>query len=209
MKLRCASACRPQKFLLVLALLSSFVSAAQAWTLTIAAAPRRVYLQVGDGTFGTSGTVNRVSVTVPTTQVNAGAGQAMTSDSTQSRSPYDNYLVCSPPAQIFVAASYQRSSSSNGPATALLQVTSQPNLVNATGDTIAFSQISWSTSSLGTADTTPNVIPPGTFNGATQTLATVQANRLIENCHTFSYANTAARAAGIYNGQVVYTITTP
>ena len=49
----------------------------------------------------------------------------------------------------------------------------------------------------------------GSFNGGTQTLATVPANRYIENCHTFSYANSAVRAAGTYTGQVTYTLTAP
>jgi hypothetical protein len=133
----------------------------------------------------------------------------MTSDSTQAISPYDNYVVCSPPTQIFVAAAYQRSNSANGPSSAVLQVASPPNLTSPGGDTIPFSQISWTVSSVGSADRTPAVIPPGTFNGSTQVLATVQANTLIENCHTFRYANTATRAAGTYTGQVVYTISTP
>ncbi|EWS63711.1 hypothetical protein Y695_03055 [Hydrogenophaga sp. T4] len=55
----------------------------------------------------------------------------------------------------------------------------------------------------------PNVIPAGTFNGGTQTLATVPANRYIENCHSFIYANSAIRAAGTYNGQVTYTLSSP
>lgn len=196
--------------LAAIAVLVGLAQAAQAWTLTIAAAPRRVYLQVGNGVlWGNSGQVNRVSVTVPVTQVGAGTPQVMSSDSTQSISPYDNYLVCSPPLQVYVGASYQRSSSTNGPATAVLQVTSPANLVNAAGNTIPFSQISWTTSTLGTADATPNVIPPGTFNGSTQTLAVVSANRFIENCHTFSYANQALPSAGTYNGQVTYTLAAP
>ncbi len=183
--------------------------AAHAWTLTIGSAPRRLYLQIGNGVWGNSSTVNTVSVSIPAQQLLAGTGQTMTSDSTQSISPYDNYLVCRPPTQIFVSAAYQRSNSSNGPATAVLQVSSPAFLTSATGDTIPFSQISWTVSTLGTADRTPGVIPPGTFNGSTQVLAVVSANTLIENCHTFRYANTVPRAAGTYTGQVVYTIATP
>lgn len=195
--------------LFVAASLAGVVGPVQAWTLTLTGAPRRVYLQVGNGTWGNSATVNTVSVSVPAQQVRTGSGLAMTSDSTQAISPYDNYLVCSPPAQIFVAASYQRSNSSNGPASALLQVSSPPYLTSPSGETIPFSQISWTVSSLGSADSAPGVIPPGTFNGSTQLLATVAANRLIENCHTFRFANTVPRAAGTYTGQVVYTIATP
>jgi hypothetical protein len=55
----------------------------------------------------------------------------------------------------------------------------------------------------------PGVIPAGSFNGATQTLTAVRANTYIENCHSFSYANSALRAAGTYNGRVTYTLTSP
>ena len=202
-------AMRRRAMLLGASMLVCAMGPAQAWTLTIAAAPRRLYLQVGNGVWGNSATVNTVSVSVPAQQLGNGAGMAMTSDSTQAISPYDNYLVCSPPAQIFVAASYQRSNAANGPSSAVLQVSSPAFLTSPGGDTIPFSQISWTVSSLGSSDSTPGVIPPGTFNGATQVLATVLANRLIENCHTFHFANTATRAAGTYTGQVVYTIATP
>jgi hypothetical protein len=185
------------------------VMPAHAWTLTLAAASRRVFLQVGNGTLNTNdGTVNRVSVTVPANQLGTGAAQEMSSTSTQSTSPVDNFAVCTPPVQVYVGGSYQRSNAANGPATALLQVTSPANLSSAAGDVIPFTQISWATSALG-GDTTPNVIPAGTFNGGTQTLTTIPANRYIENCHTFSYANAALRAAGTYDGRVTYTLSTP
>ncbi len=194
---------------LIAAGLGVLAQASQAWTLTVAAAPRRVFLQVGNGQLNTNNPqVNLVSVTVPATQLSNGVAQAMSSDSTQSRSPVDNYLVCSPPSQVLIGGSYQRSSTTNGPASALLQVTSQPNLTSATGDLIPFTQIAWTVSSLG-PDPTPGVIPAGTFSGGTQMLANVPANRYIENCHTFTYANTGLRAAGTYNGQVTYTLATP
>jgi hypothetical protein len=190
--------------------LSIVALSARAWTLNITAAPRRVYLQVGNGVlFGNSAQVNQVSVTVPITAIGSGAAQVMTSNSTQATSPYDNYAVCSPPQQVYVGAAYQRSNANNGPATAVLQVTSPPNLVNATGETIPFSQIRWTVSTVGTVDTTPGVIPAGTFTGGTQALAVVSANRFVENCHTFIYANQVAPAAGTYNGQVTYTLSAP
>jgi hypothetical protein len=55
----------------------------------------------------------------------------------------------------------------------------------------------------------PGVIPAGSFNGATQTLTTIPANTYIENCHSFSYANSEVRAAGTYNGRVTYTLSSP
>jgi hypothetical protein len=182
---------------------------AQAWTLTLGAASRRVFLQVGNGTLNTNNAlVNLVSVTVAGNQLGNGTAQQMTSNSTQAHSPLDNFTVCSPPAQVYVGGSYQRSSAANGPATALLQVTSPASLTSAAGDVIPFTQISWTTSALG-GDVTPNVIPAGTFTGGTQTLTTINANTYVENCHTFSYANTALRAAGTYDGRVTYTLSTP
>lgn len=183
---------------------------AQAWSLTIAAASRRVFLHVGNGNAdGNNGTVNLVSANLTAAQLLSGTPQAMTSNSTQSTSLYgDGYTTCpTPSTQVIIGASYRRSNGGNGPASATLRATSPASLTNAAGDTIPFSQISWTVSAAGSS--APNVIPAGTFNGATQTLATVPANTYIENCHTFSYANSAIRAAGTYNGRVTYTLSSP
>jgi hypothetical protein len=40
-------------------------------------------------------------------------------------------------------------------------------------------------------------------------LRTIAANTWVENCHTFSYANTLVVAAGTYTGQVTYTLVLP
>lgn len=201
---------RPLQVLgLLLAALWPMVEA-QAWSLSIAAASRRVFLHVGNGTINANnGTVNLVQVTVPGAQLGNGVAQAMTSNSTQSQSLYgDNYTTCpTPDSQVMVGASYRRSSATNGPASATLRVTSPADLVNASGETIPFSQISWTVSAAGSS--VPGVIPAGTFNGATQTLTTIAANTYIENCHSFSYANSAVRAAGTYDGRVTYTLSSP
>lgn len=183
---------------------------AHAWSLDLTPASRRVFLHVGNGTMnGDNGTVNVVQVTVPALQVGNGNAQAMTSNSSQSRSLYgDNNLTCPDPAnQVMIGASYRRSNFWNGPASATLRVNSPANLTNGNGETIPISQISWTVSAPGSG--VPNVIPAGTFNGGTQTLATVPANRYIENCHTFSYANSTVRAAGTYNARVTYTLSSP
>lgn len=194
---------------LLAALCCTQLVSAHAWTINLTAASRRVFLQVGNGTLNANNAlVNRVSVTVPGNQLGSGVAQQMTSDSTQANSPLDNFTVCSPPTQVYVGGSYQRSNAANGPATARLQVASPANLTSAAGDVIPFTEISWTTSTLG-ADATPNVIPAGTFTGGTQALTTIAANRYVENCHTFSYANTAPRAAGTYDGRVTYTLSTP
>ena len=183
-------------------------SAAQAWTLSVGAASRRVFLHVGNGSAeANNGTINRVEVSLTGAALIGGAPQPMTTNSTQSRSLWgDGYTTCPNPAsQIMIGASYRRTNS--GPASATLSVSSPPNLTSASGDTIPFSEIGWSVSAPGS--TTPNVIPAGNFNGAQQTLATIAANTYIENCHSFTYANSAARAAGTYDGRVTYTLTSP
>jgi hypothetical protein len=200
---------RPLASAALVALCVAHAVPANAWTLTLGAASRRVFLQVGNGTFNANNTqVNLVSVNVPGNQLLSGTAQPMTSNSTQANSPLDNFTVCSPPAQVYVGGSYQRSNAANGPATASLTVTSPANLTSAAGDVIPFTQISWTASALG-GDATPNVIPAGTFSGGTQALTTIAANTYVENCHTFRYANTAPRAAGTYNGRVTYTLSTP
>ena len=194
--------------LLVAAGLQAFP--AHAWSLSLAAASRRVFLHVGNGTAnGNNGTINLVTATLTGAQLLAGTPQAMTSNSTQSGSLYgDGYTTSPPPStQVIVVASHRLSTAAHAPASATLRVTSPASLTNAAGDTIPFSQISWTVSAPGSS--APNVIPAGTFNGATQTLATIPANTYMENCHTFSYANSAVRAAGTYNGRVTYTLTSP
>jgi hypothetical protein len=193
------------------------MAAAHAWSLTITSGSRRLFLHVGNGTVsgasgtlngaaGTGGAINLVQVTVPTAQLGNGTALAMTSDSTQSISLYgDGNNTCPTPAnQLMVGAGYRRNS---GAASATLTVSSPANLTSAAGDTIPFTQISWTVSAPGSG--VPNVIPAGTFNGGTQTLATVPGNTYIENCHAYSYANSAVRAAGTYNGRVTYTLSSP
>jgi hypothetical protein len=193
----------------LLLVLGAPLGSAQAWSLSLAAASRRVFLHVGNGTAeGSNATINTVSTSLSSTQLLSGSAQAMTTDSTQSRSLYDGYATCpSPASQIMIGASYRRSNNNDGPASATLRVTSPANLSNAAGDTIPFAQISWTVAAPGSAQ--PGIIPAGTFNGGTITLASVPANTYIENCHSYIYANSALRAAGDYSGQVTYTLTSP
>lgn len=188
---------------------------AGAFSVTINPGSHAVYLQVGVGTFsgsystggtgGTNTTINRVTVTVPAAAVGSGTAQAMTSDSTQAVSFYDGRTFCSPPSQVYIGG-YVRSGQGN-PAATLSVATSAPNLVSATGNTIPFSQISWTSTGIG--DTGAEVIPGGTFTGGTQTLATIPTNTWAESCHTFSYANTAKVASGTYTGRATYTLSLP
>ncbi len=185
---------------------------AQAWILTVSPGPKTVYLQVGNGSYtgfyNAGGTplnnpqVNVVSVTVPATAVGRGTAQSMTSDSSAANSFYDNYAVCNPPQQVYVGG-WARLPSGTG--TAVLSVTSPANLVNGSA-TIPFNRISWTSTANG--DATAN-IPAGTFVGGTQTLTNIAAGTWVENCLTFSYANTSVVRQGIYTGRVTYSLALP
>ena len=191
------------------------VADAHAFSVNIGTGTRAIYLQVGNGSFtgtysgggtpGNNATVNKVTVAVPANAVGTGVAQQMTSNSAQAVSYYDNYNFCNPPIQVYVGGFFRLPGAAG---TATLSVTtSAANLVNATGDTIPFSQISWT--STGNGDAGVEVIPGGTFTGGTQTLATFGVNTWNESCHTFSYANTASVAAGTYTGRATYTLSAP
>src|SRR5574337_119311 len=155
---------------------------------------------------GNNATVNLVSVTVPAAAVGSGTAQAMTTNSTVGASSYDGFAFCNTPAQLYVGGYYRYNSTTSG-AAATLTATSPANLVSAAGDTIPFTQISWTSSGNGDSGTQP--FPAGSFTGTTQTLGTIARNQWAESCHTFSYANTAIRPAGTYTGRVTYTLTAP
>src|ERR1700682_1551653 len=180
---------------------------ASAYTVNIGTGTRAIYLQVGNGSFtgtysgggtpGNNAMINLVTVTVPAAAVGSGVAQQMSSNSAQAVSYYDNFAFCNPPVQVYVGGFF-RLPGATGTAT-LSVTTSAANLVNATGDTIPFSQISWTSS--GNSDAGAQPIPAGAFTGGTQTLATFGVNTWNESCHTFSYANIASVASGTYTGR--------
>lgn len=187
-----------------------------SFIVNIAAAdPRTAYLQVGVGAFSanynaggtpqTNATINVVSVTVPAAQVGTGVSQAMTSNSTASASHYDGYIFCSAPAQLYIGGFY-RSVAAGGAAT--VRATVPTSLVNGGGDTIPFSQISWTSSGNGDG-AAAQPFPAGTFAPGVQVIGSIARNQWAESCHTFSYANSNVVAAGTYTGRVTYTLTTP
>lgn len=189
--------------------------AVDAWVLTISAGPKAAFLQVGlgsySGTYVSGGTplnnafVNTVSLQTPLTPnvVGTGTAQAMTSDSTQAASFYDGYLTCNPPAQVYVGGWVRTPTGTGG---AVLSVISPASLLTAAGDAIPFSQISWTSTANGNAAAD---IPAGTFNGGTLVLRTIAAGTWVENCFTFSYANTTVVPGGSYKGTVNYTLVLP
>lgn len=191
---------------------------ARAFTVGISAKnPKAIYLQVGvgaitggnyngGGTPGNNTTVNIVSVTVPPAQVGRGTPQAMTTNAATGTSYWDGYLFCNAPAQLYVGGFYRNSA--NTPGAATLTATAPLNLVNETGDTIPFTQISWTSS--GNGDSGAQPFPAGTFVGGTsQTIGSINKNQWAESCHTFAYANSNVAAAGTFKGRVTYTLSTP
>lgn len=208
MKPRCAPA------IALCLILSGMVSAAQAYIVNIGRGQPSIYLRVGDGVYtgtfqgggtpGSGGAINQVSVTVPAAVLGNGTDLAMTSNATQSRSFYDNYAFCNLPAQVYVGG-FNRGGQNRDDG--VLTVTAPANLTNGSGDTIPFTQISWTSS--GNGDTGAQPFPAGTFTGGVQTLANFPANTWRESCHTFSYGNDAVVAAGTYTGRVTYTLSVP
>ncbi|MFC3717258.1 hypothetical protein ACFONC_13990 [Luteimonas soli] len=175
-----------------------------------------VYLRVGDGVYsgnfinhgtpGNGGPLNRVSVTVPAAMLGNGSNLAMTSNATEPRSFYDSFVFCNVPQQVYVGG-FNRGGLLTGGDT-VLTVTAPTHLVSANGDTIPFSQISWTSSGNGDAAGS-QPFPAGTFSGGTQSLGSFPKNTWRESCHTFSYGNDAIVPAGTYNGRVTYTLTVP
>ena len=184
---------------------------ASAWVLAVTPGARTVYLGVGNLSANRDNTtVNRVTLTLPTTAVASGAAQVMNTinatSSTQAISPHDNYTVCAPASgQVYVGGYFRLPAASA--TTAVLQVTTPASLTSG-ANSIAFNQITWTSTSIGNAGAAD--IPAGSFvAGGTRVLRNFGANTFVENCLIFSYANTAPVAAGTYDGRATYTLTAP
>jgi len=198
-------------------LLSAGSGAASAYTATLnPASPQTIYLQVGVGSFtsdyisggqpGRNTTVNTVTATVPGAAVGNGAVQAMTTNSTATQSYWDNYVYCSVPSQLYIGGFYR----TTGAATAAAQVTATvpAALIDASGDTLPFSKISWTSS--GNGDSGGEPFPAGTFvSGGVQNVGSMASNTWNESCLTFSYLNNTVPPFGTYTGVVLYTMTAP
>ena len=190
------------------------IPASHAFLVTITPGPRALYLQVGAGAItggnfnaggvpGNNATINRVSVTVPAASLGAGT-QPMTTDSTVTASPYDGFSFCAVPAQVYIGGMYRTPGAA---ANATLTATAPANLVNGSGNTIAFNTISWISGGSGDATAT---VPSGTFvGGAAQTLYSVTRNNWFESCFQFNYANLQLAPSGTFTGRVSYTLTAP
>ncbi|MDM0055761.1 hypothetical protein [Variovorax fucosicus] len=189
-------------------------SAAQAYLVGIGVGTRALYLQVGTGTFtgtysgggtpGDNSTINTVTATVAAGAIGSGA-QTMSTNSTVTNSPYDNFAFCTPASgQVYVGGFYRTPGTA---ANATLSVATPLNLLNASSDTIPFSTISWVS---GGAQDASATIPSGTFaGGTTQTLLSVARNNWFESCLTFSYANAQLAPAGTFTGRATYQLVAP
>lgn len=192
------------------------VAEAFGYVVNISTGSHAVYLRVGDGAMtggyysaggvpvNNGGSVSLVQVSVPAAVVGNGTNQAMAGNG-RLTSDYDGYLFCTA-GQVYIGGFYRRANNANVSAT--LRVTSPPTLINASGDSIPITQISWTSS--GNGDTGVQPIPAGTFTGGTQTLATdFRRNTWRESCHSFEYGNDAVVPFGTYNARVTYTLTSP
>jgi hypothetical protein len=203
------------RFTAMLCLLASLgLADAAAFTVTIGTGTKAAYLRVGDGTItggnynagGTPAantTVNLVNVNVPAASVGNATAQAMTGAG-RLTSDWDGFAFCNA-GQVYISAFFRLPTTVNQSAT--LRVNTPANLTSVGGDTIPITEISWTSS--GNGDTGVQPFPAGSFTGGTQTLATLLRNTWAESCHSFSYANTAIRAAGTYNARATYTLATP
>jgi hypothetical protein len=199
---------------------------AGAFTASLtAAAPRQIYLQVGDGLFtggnytpirgngkpnGTPGVntnIDVMSVTIPSGTVGNGSAQPMTTSSTTASSYWDGRAFCDLSQQQLYIGGFYRTNNAGGTNTATVTATLPASLTDTTGDTIPFSQISWTSGGIGDSGAEP--FPAGSFSSTPLIVGTIAENQWAESCWTFSYANTVNPPPGTYTGRVTYTLSAP
>ena len=183
-------------------LLCGVMPTAQAFVVDINPGSRQLYFRVGDP----GAAINSVSVNVPAAALGNAVAQQMRSDAVETDSEYDGFAFCNLPNEVYVGGYYRRPGNGNN-GNASLTIAPPATLTNATGQTIPFSQISWTSSGNGPGNAT-QPFPDGSFSG-TSTYSNFAANTWRESCHSFSYANSTFVAAGTYTGRVVYTLSAP
>lgn len=184
------------------ALLVALATPAFALTFTIGgpASARFIFLQVGTGTPGAdNGTRDKASTTVPGESVGSGVPFVLSTNSLTTGPTSPGTLSCTLPQQIYITAQHRRP---GGSAPATLSVLSPANLVGG-AHTIPINQISWTTE--GGA----GIPASGTFNGATQTLASLGTNNGLEHCLTLRYANSQVMPAGTFTGTLRFSLVAP
>jgi hypothetical protein len=205
---------------LALCILSFLALPAHGFVVDIKKGSDTLYLRVGNapynGSFadddepptGTRGPINIVSVTVPAAALGNGTSQPMKSNASNGTSFYDGFAFCNAPDEVYVGGFNRKSNNGNGNGgDGTLSVAVTIPLTNAAGDTIPFSEISWTSS--GNGDGPGQPFPSGSFTGGTQPLGSFPFNTWRESCHRFSYLNSTFVAAGTYSGRVTYTLSVP
>lgn len=213
------------KFLCVRSLLALIglwgaLPSALAFKIDVTAGAPNLYLQVGEGAFsrtpaarGGTGqaltTVNVVEKSLSSAELLARTPLAMSPGSIALSSFGDGNPTCVP-GEVQVAGMY-RNKTNEGAATATLVATVPASLSSPEGYVIPFSEISWTSKNLCQSTCGQSQpFPANTFlAGATMTLGTVLRNQWAESCMSFSYANSAVRAASYYKGTVIYTLSAP
>src|SRR5262249_29647801 len=125
--------------------LLTFAGDARAFTVAISpAAPKTIFLQIGLGSFTrlynsgrppqTHATINKELDAVAAAAVGNGTAQAMTTDSTQTHSFYDNFVFCSVPTQLYIGGFYRTTGAGTGSAN--VTATVPVALTDGAGDTI-------------------------------------------------------------------------
>lgn len=211
------------RILLAAVLAGASAAPAAAFTVPIDSNPPSVYLRVGDGGsrqycydtwFGrrcpgmldSSGVVNTVAATVSSADLVATprVPVAMSSDANQLTSSYEGFTFCNP-GELYVGG-FVRGGASNG----TLRANAPASLTDGSGQTIPFSQISWTSSGIGDGNT-PQPVRAGNFDAldGPQTLDMFARNVWHESCLSFRYANAAIVGAGTYRATVTYTLSAP
>ena len=128
----------------------------------------------------------------------------MTSNSTQAASFYDNFVVCNPPAQVYIGG-WVRTPAGTGTGVPLGDLACDPDERH-DDDSVLADQLD---QHCANGNTTPD-IPAGTFNGGTLALATTSPPGRGSKTVTRSRTRTPpSSAAGTYTGRVTYTLALP
>jgi hypothetical protein len=163
-----------QRRLPLVALLTAFAVPANALTFTLNRPIPFVYIQVGQG-----GRVETVEFDLGTTE--AGGGTPI-------------------PGIPSVPIRYIGRNTFRGGSSYIVTIDSSAGLINDNGDTIPFSEFSWTTSDGEFSD--------GTFNDSSNQVLHEYTGAYLgfEDTMTFSYANDSVYPGGTYAGRVTFTI---
>ena len=131
----------------------------------------------------------------------ADAGQRHAGD----RSEYDGYAFCDLPTQVYIGGYHRRPKAVRGNGT--LTVDHPANLTNASGNTIPFSQISWTSSGNGDGNARSRSRRASFSSTSSMRLPGKHLARklpLVLLCELAAFV-----AAGSYTGRVTYTLSAP